>query len=78
MHRPVTDKISVYYCIAKCIVFNILQLHTENIALRRQHKSIKIVLIGHSGAGKTEFLNCAIGNSFTPERTNTVSFYAIL
>ena len=62
----------------KCNVSNILQLPTENITLRKQHKSIKIVLIGDSGAGKTEFLNCAIGNSFEPGRQTTVSFYAIL
>ena len=59
-------------------MFIILQLPKENITLRRQHKSIKIVLIGHSGAGKTEFLNCAIGNKFQTERSLTVSFYATI
>ena len=37
-------------------------------------QKIKVILLGKSGYGKTQFLHHAVGNPFIPEVPPTVSF----
>jgi len=45
----------------------------RNITTLRKRK-IKIILLGESGHGKTQFLKCAAGEPFDSPVTSTVSF----